>query len=600
MILNSPYITGSITVTGNANVQGTLTVTGSLSGTATSASLALNSNLLQGTGSVGFSTTASLLAVSSSQQQISSSLLNVIANYATTGSNSFRANQSITGSLVVSSTITAQTLVVQTVTSSIVYSSGSNIFGSALTDRQTFTGSLNVTGSNHNISGNVGIGTTNSTTKLTIESSTYDDFIKFTRTGVGSMGISATNPRGIQITDAAGSFVGLSVSASGFVGIGATDPVKTLDVRGTLAISNNASSYWYMDRSDDDGRFKILTDGNSEKFSIATTGVAIFSGSVQGNAGIFSGTGASAATIGGKAATASGLTDKDLTLSAWYPTSGTNEYGGDLYLAAGRPTGGGSGKYGTVYIQAGIGNGTANVAGSVGTVIAANNTLLQFFTATSVTTSPTERIRIDSGGDIFIGTQTTGAGERLIVAKSEAAPLALNRLSSDGGVLRFYQDGTEEGNVTVAGTTVSYNSFLGSHWSQLQDGSKPTILKGTILEVIDELCVWENETNDRLPKSKISDTIESKNAYGIFLAWDEEWESTNDFFVAAVGLGYIRVHSSQNVTIGDLLQSNGDGTAKIQSDSIMRSSTIAKVVSTQKIETYEDGSYLIAATLHCG
>jgi hypothetical protein len=526
--------------------------------------------------------------------------LNVIANYATTGSNSFRANQSITGSLVVSSTITAQTLVVQTVTSSIVYSSGSNIFGSALTDRQTFTGSLNVTGSNHNISGNVGIGTTNSTTKLTIESSTYDDFIKFTRTGVGSMGISATNPRGIQITDAAGSFVGLSVSASGFVGIGATDPVKTLDVRGTLAISNNASSYWYMDRSDDDGRFKILTDGNSEKFSIATTGVAIFSGSVQGNAGIFSGTGASAATIGGKAATASGLTDKDLTLSAWYPTSGTNEYGGDLYLAAGRPTGGGSGKYGTVYIQAGIGNGTANVAGSVGTVIAANNTLLQFFTATSVTTSPTERIRIDSGGDIFIGTQTTGAGERLIVAKSEAAPLALNRLSSDGGVLRFYQDGTEEGNVTVAGTTVSYNSFLGSHWSQLQDGSKPTILKGTILEVIDELCVWENETNDRLPKSKISDTIESKNAYGIFLAWDEEWESTNDFFVAAVGLGYIRVHSSQNVTIGDLLQSNGDGTAKIQSDSIMRSSTIAKVVSTQKIETYEDGSYLIAATLHCG
>jgi hypothetical protein len=223
-----------------------------------------------------------------------------------------------------------------------------------------------------------------------------------------------------------------------------------------------------------------------------------------------------------------------------------------------------------------------------------------FATCASGIGSQAERMRITNTGDIFIGTTTTGAGERLIVAKSEAAPLALNRLSSDGGVLRFYQDGTEEGNVTVAGATVSYNSFLGSHWSQLQDGSKPTILKGTILEAIDELCVWENETNDRLPKSKISDTIESKNVYGIFLAWDEEWESTNDFFVAAVGLGYIRVHSSQNVTIGDLLQSNGDGTAKIQSDSIMRSSTIAKVVSTQKIETYEDGSYLIAATLHCG
>ena len=167
---------------------GQVTITGELSG-----SDAANSLLLDGTGSLAFTTTASFLVVSASQQQISSSLLqvsasytslsgsyntfsgsvstrittisssqqdisssqqqisasllNVIAVYATTGSNSFRANQSITGSLVVSSTITAQTLVVQTVTSSIVYSSGSNIFGSALGDRQTFTGSMNVTGS---------------------------------------------------------------------------------------------------------------------------------------------------------------------------------------------------------------------------------------------------------------------------------------------------------------------------------------------------------------------------------------------------------------------------------------------------------------------
>jgi hypothetical protein len=96
--------------------------------------------------------------------------LNVIAVYATTGSNSFRANQSITGSLVVSSTITAQTLVVQTVTSSIVYSSGSNNFGNQLANRQTFTGSLNVTGSAHAIFGNVGINTTAPTVALQVYS----------------------------------------------------------------------------------------------------------------------------------------------------------------------------------------------------------------------------------------------------------------------------------------------------------------------------------------------------------------------------------------------------------------------------------------------
>ena len=204
-------------------------------------------------------------------------------------------------------------------------------------------------------------------------------------------------------------------------------------------------------------------------------------------------------------------------------------------------------------------------------------------------------------GNILIGTTTESFnGEKMYIVLSGGAPLGVDRLSTDGGLLRFYQDGTQEGNISVAGTTVSYNSFLGSHWSQLQDGSKIEILKGTIIEAIDEMCIWEDETNDRLPKSKISNTAESKNVYGIFLAWDEDWETSNDFYVAAVGLGYIRINSSQNISMGDLLQSNGDGTAKVQSDDIMRSSTIAKVVSTKKIETYEDGSYLIAATLHCG
>ena len=78
MILNSPYISGSLTVTGNTTIQGQLTVTGSLSGTA---SLASNALLLQGTGSTGFATTSSLLAVSSSQQQISASLLSLTASY---------------------------------------------------------------------------------------------------------------------------------------------------------------------------------------------------------------------------------------------------------------------------------------------------------------------------------------------------------------------------------------------------------------------------------------------------------------------------------------------------------------------------------------
>jgi hypothetical protein len=82
-----------------------------------------------------------------------SSLNNKTSSFATTGSNTFIGSQVVSGSMVQSGsftttgTIIAQTINVQTVTSSIVYSSGSNIFGNLLGDSQTFTGSVLVTGS---------------------------------------------------------------------------------------------------------------------------------------------------------------------------------------------------------------------------------------------------------------------------------------------------------------------------------------------------------------------------------------------------------------------------------------------------------------------
>ena len=86
-------------------------------------------------------------------ESYTSSLNNKTSSFATTGSNTFIGNQVVSGSFTTSgsitstSTITAQTLVVQTITSSVVYSSGSNIFGNALNNTQTFTGSVLVTGS---------------------------------------------------------------------------------------------------------------------------------------------------------------------------------------------------------------------------------------------------------------------------------------------------------------------------------------------------------------------------------------------------------------------------------------------------------------------
>jgi hypothetical protein len=67
--------------------------------------------------------------------------------FATTGSNQFNGSQAITGSLTVTGQVVAQTLNVQQVTSSIVYSSGSNIFGNNSGNKHQFTGSVSVTGS---------------------------------------------------------------------------------------------------------------------------------------------------------------------------------------------------------------------------------------------------------------------------------------------------------------------------------------------------------------------------------------------------------------------------------------------------------------------
>ena len=107
----------------------------------------------------------------------------------------FFVRQNLTASSALfTGSITAQTLVVQTVTSSIVYSSGSNIFGNQLTDTQRFTGSVLMTGSlsltgpinststicstgntcfggNTIITGCLGIGTNTPTRKLTIDGS---------------------------------------------------------------------------------------------------------------------------------------------------------------------------------------------------------------------------------------------------------------------------------------------------------------------------------------------------------------------------------------------------------------------------------------------
>ena len=255
----------------------------------------------------------------------------------------------------------------------------------------------------------------------------------------------------------------------------------------------------------------------------------------------------------------------------------------------------------------------------------------------------------NSTSDTTTGLQTTPNGALINVYNASGYSVQ-NRQADDGVFIYFKQANSTEGNISVSGTTVSYNGFTGTHWTRLTDNSKPTILKGTVLETLDEMVDWYNlefdvitqddegnniidpqkiphlltdsqsagdvitynhngtdyqativkEADIKHMKSKVSDTIDAKNVYGVFSHWDfGDDDGINDIIVASVGSFVVRIKSGETVAKGDLLQSNGDGTAKVQSDDNVKSSSFAKVLSTTKIETYEDGSFIVPCSLMC-
>jgi hypothetical protein len=96
-------------------------------------------------------------------------------------SSSYAATSSFASNFTVAGTITAQQLIVQTISSSVIYSSGSNIFGDASSDNQIFTGSVLVSGS-ITVSGSV---VNNLTASYAVNSNLLDglDSTQFVQTG---------------------------------------------------------------------------------------------------------------------------------------------------------------------------------------------------------------------------------------------------------------------------------------------------------------------------------------------------------------------------------------------------------------------------------
>jgi len=178
-----------------------------------------------------------------------------------------------------------------------------------------------------------------------------------------------------------------------------------------------------------------------------------------------------------------------------------------------------------------------------------------------------------------------------------------NRQTADGDLISFMHANSEEGKISISGTTVSYNGFAGRHESS---GIATNTAIGTVVSTIDELDVYPNTTqNEALEaithpkigqtranhaKVKVSDSIGDKRVYGVV----DEFNAHGKVYVTSVGIAAIKVTGS--CAGGDLLESNGDGTAKVQSDDIVRSKTIGKVT----IGNSNTGVKLVSCVMYCG
>ena len=223
-----------------------------------------------------------------------------------------------------------------------------------------------------------------------------------------------------------------------------------------------------------------------------------------------------------------------------------------------------------------------------------------------------EKARFDSNGHLFHGKTSSSistegailyADGRHYLTKSSDDVIICNRLTDDGKVIRIFQDSSEEGHISVSGSTVSYNGGHLSRWSQATDGNRiDGLVKGTVMTNLDQMAEWTKdgvtEDNEQLNCMAVSSVEGDANVAGVFVNWDDDDDYyTADMNVAMTGDMVIRIAQGTTVARGDLLMSAGDGTAKPQGDDLVRSRTIAKVTSTTVSHTYDDGSYLVPCVL---
>jgi hypothetical protein len=294
----SNQFNGNQTVTGSVNITGSLIVTGSIIGTVTTASYVLNAvsasyALVATTSSYALVATSASYALNATTSSFA--LASTSASYALASTSASYALVASTASyadtFTVAGTLTAQKLVVQTITSSILYSSGSNIFGNLLSNTQSMTGSVSITGSLsvNGTTSTVGTGTANYVPKFTAistigNSAITDDGTTVTLVSRALSGTSATFSGVITSTITAdGILSALTASTSRkFITIGNNGVTLNLGIENSAGgdLATGTSAYASVIASVGVTRDLQLATNNTVRLTLASTGAATFSSTI--------------------------------------------------------------------------------------------------------------------------------------------------------------------------------------------------------------------------------------------------------------------------------------------------------------------------------
>ncbi|GEM_PF-6904533 len=212
------------------------------------------------------------------------------------------------------------------------------------------------------------------------------------------------------------------------------------------------------------------------------------------------------------------------------------------------------------------------------------------------------------GGESFenndLTLKTYGTGALVVDAaggseftRSGAAVASFNRTSSDGTIISIQQAGTEEGTISVSGTTVSYNAFTGSHYAWLDSPVEPA--KGELVSFTNRNARLHNKpTSEILYGIKRTDKQNDSQVLGMYLAKLESTQpssSDNPHLVMAVGNAELWVvDTGSPISTGDrLISSSVPGHAEIDPETFATSYIVARAAEkidwSKVTETTTDG-----------